>query len=54
MVSKTYADYEPESKSSEMCKDCTMFRPPRQCSYVDGRILPEGWCKFFEERKDAA
>ena len=50
MASKAYAEYQTEPKGSEQCDKCTMFRPPSKCTYVDGKISPQGWCKQFDRK----
>ena len=54
MASKEYVKYQDQPKGDERCADCTMFRPPNRCTYVDGKISPQGWCTAFEREKEAA
>ena len=30
-----------------MCRDCTMFRKPHDCTLVKGHISPDGTCRRF-------
>lgn len=52
MASKEYAEYQTMPNGEEKCANCTMFRPPERCTYVDGKISPEGWCKQWEGKND--
>jgi len=47
-VSKSEADYEPQSNPPFVCGNCTMFRPPSSCTAVAGTISKGGVCKLFE------
>lgn len=33
------------------CQYCTMFRPPKSCTVVEGDISPQALCDYFEEGK---
>lgn len=46
--SKEDAHYQYHSKGTEQCSKCTMFVAPERCTAVEGRIVPNGWCKFFK------
>jgi hypothetical protein len=46
--SKTAADYQDAPKDGLTCAACSLFRPPRACTAVEGDISPNGWCKFFD------
>jgi hypothetical protein len=47
--SKTAADYQDAPKDGLLtCAACSLFRPPRSCTAVEGDISPNGWCKFFD------
>lgn len=50
MASKAYVEYRDYPKGTQQCAGCTMFKPPNSCTYVDGRIDPEGWCKAYEQK----
>jgi len=49
-VTKAEAEYVRQSPDYQerRCYICTMFRPPRACTLVTGRILAGGVCKWFE------
>lgn len=51
LVSQAVANYGNRPNGQERCSQCTMFRPPEGCSYVEGIILPDGWCRFFDAGK---
>lgn len=38
----------------KQCSQCTMFRPPRSCTAVAGRISPKGVCDYFKRARDRA
>lgn len=50
-VSKEKAKYQNSPKEGDMCRNCTMFRPPSSCTTVEGVINPKGWCKYFEQKE---
>jgi hypothetical protein len=52
VASKSYASYQTEPKGDQQCDKCTMWRTPDRCSLVDGKISPQGWCKYFEAKKE--
>ena len=52
--SKETAKYQWSPKGGERCAVCTMWRPPAECSSVEGSISPEGWCSYFASRAAAA
>jgi coenzyme F420-reducing hydrogenase beta subunit len=51
---KEKAGYIDHPKNGEVCKHCTMWRPPNACSAVAGVISPDGWCEWYKRthRKD--
>jgi len=50
-VAKTTAKYQVEPKGKEKCSSCTMWRSPHGCSSVKGYISPDGWCSYYERKK---
>jgi hypothetical protein len=52
-VSKTDARYQTQPKGQQRCEICLNFQPPSQCRFVEGRISPEGWCRFFAAKDNA-
>lgn len=46
-VSKQEVGYQGEPRGTAECDDCSMFRPPNGCSYVQGVISPHGWCRAY-------
>lgn len=30
------------------CQYCTMFRPPKECTSVEGEISPQAVCDYFK------
>lgn len=49
MLSKDEVGYQNEPYGTQQCSDCSMFRPPNGCSYVNGVIKPQGWCRAFRD-----
>ncbi|MGH7055577.1 MAG: hypothetical protein ACREFK_05085 [Stellaceae bacterium] len=47
-VSKAAADYQDHPQGHFNCAICAQFRPPHACLIVEGRISPNGWCRFFD------
>jgi hypothetical protein len=50
--SKQEANYQDSPRGDEYCEDCTMWREPNGCTAVEGKISPEGWCSYFEEKEE--
>lgn len=53
-VSKATAHYRMSTNPKRKCEICTMFRPPHDCTAVEGEISAQGVCDYFERKKDAA
>lgn len=53
-ISKAAADYAEHADGDEQCKACTYFErvEPNHCARVKGIILPNGWCKLWEAKKE--
>lgn len=49
-VSKATAHYRMSTNSNRKCEICTMFRPPHDCTAVEGEISPAGVCDYFERK----
>lgn len=49
-VSKADADYR-KGTPEEHCGICTMFRPPKSCTLVDGIIRFSDVCDYFKEKR---
>ena len=49
-ASKAEAAYQDRGNGHKRCARCEMFRAPDQCTAVEGRISPQGWCRFYEQR----
>jgi hypothetical protein len=47
-VSQADAEYQNRPKNGLTCAACSLFRQPRSCEIVEGDIIPNGWCKFFD------
>lgn len=45
---KDEAEYEAKASSDDHCSICTNFDDPASCEIVEGKISPEGWCRFFD------
>jgi hypothetical protein len=47
-VSQADAQYQTTPKTDQKCSKCMHFNADSSsCKLVEGRISPEGWCKFF-------
>lgn len=44
---KAEAGYQPTPKNGQKCVNCTMWRDPNRCTAVEGKIDPNGWCKWY-------
>ena len=49
-VSKAVARYQYHPNVGQDCAICAHFRPPGSCEIVAGRIVPNGWCRYFAGR----
>jgi hypothetical protein len=49
--SKAEAGYQPRPYKGQICKLCTMWRPPNGCTAVAGYINPKGWCRWYKRSK---
>ena len=48
-VSQEEALYQLEPRAGERCEACVHFSPEQSaCEVVAGRIVPQGWSKYFE------
>ncbi len=48
-VSQEEALYQLEPRAGERCEACVHFIPEQSaCEVVAGRIVPQGWSKYFE------
>jgi hypothetical protein len=47
-ASQSEAAYQDQPKGDQRCDGCTKFEPPTGCKVVEGRISPQGWCKYYE------
>lgn len=48
-ASKEQAHYR-DGTPKEHCGRCSMFRPPKSCTAVDGVIRYSGVCDYFEQK----
>jgi hypothetical protein len=47
-VSQADAQYQNTPKTDQKCSKCMHFiADSNSCKLVEGRVSPEGWCKFF-------
>lgn len=51
-ISKAAARYQDKPKVTKRCAGCSMFRSPNRCTLVSGDILPNGYCRYWEAKKD--
>lgn len=49
MQSKDEVNYVGHPVDGKQCSGCTMFRSPRACTNVEGKISPEGYCKIHDD-----
>lgn len=49
-VSKATAHYQYHPHGKQHCSICAHFHGPDSCEIVEGRIAPNGWCRYFEAR----
>lgn len=47
-ISKFQANYTDHGYGDKECHKCKHYQAPYSCEIVEGRISPEGWCKYFE------
>ncbi len=48
-VSKEEANYRGQPNGEQMCAGCGHYRAPDGCEKVEGKISPQGWCKYWEK-----
>jgi len=48
-ASKDEADYVGHAVDGHTCRTCLMFRAPRECTEVEGKISADGYCDYFED-----
>lgn len=48
-LDKTEVNYVGHAVDGHTCRTCTMVRPPRACSDVEGKISPDGHCDMFKD-----
>ena len=46
-VPKEVAHYQYHPNGPQHCAICRHFRGPDHCEIVAGRIVPNGWCRYF-------
>jgi hypothetical protein len=46
---KDEVDYVGHAVDGHTCRTCTMFRSPRGCTDVEGKISPDGHCEIFAD-----
>jgi hypothetical protein len=44
------AGYQDSPKNDQKCSGCALFKTPDTCTFVDGAISPDGWCRFFAKK----
>lgn len=37
-------------KDGSTCSSCALFKAPDACTLVDGKISPNGWCRFYAKK----
>lgn len=41
------AEYRDEAEDDLRCIHCALFVDPDQCNIIDGKVSPNGTCKYF-------
>jgi hypothetical protein len=49
-ISKEDAKYQSTPKGDQRCDGCISFQPPSACKFVQGDIIPSGWCELFASK----
>jgi high potential iron-sulfur protein len=49
-MSQPSVSYQDSPKGDQKCSNCSLFQEPDGCTLVDGKISPEGWCKFWVKK----
>jgi high potential iron-sulfur protein len=49
-MSQPSVAYQDSPKGDQKCSNCSLFQEPEGCTLVDGKISPEGWCKFWVKK----
>ncbi|HUO02383.1 MAG TPA: high-potential iron-sulfur protein, partial [Rhizomicrobium sp.] len=44
------AGYQATPNKDQKCSGCALFKSPDSCSFVDGTVSPDGWCRFFAKK----
>ena len=44
------AGYQPSPKGDQKCSGCALFKAPDSCTFVDGQVSADGWCRFFAKK----
>lgn len=52
-ASKATAHYRMSTNPKRKCEICTMFRPPHDCTAVEGEISAQAVCDYFERKKES-
>ena len=42
--------YQTTPKGDQNCAGCSLFQNPSSCILVDGKISPDGWCRFYRKK----
>jgi hypothetical protein len=46
-ITQEAAKYQTSPKGNQSCATCVNFEPPSGCKFVQGTIMPTGWCLLF-------
>lgn len=49
-ASKVLVKYQDHPNGTKHCGACTMWSPPRSCTYVLGKISSTGYCTAFARK----
>jgi hypothetical protein len=53
-ISQAAVAYQDHPQGDKRCDKCVQFQPPNACKMVDGIINPQGSCRIFTLKRQAA
>jgi hypothetical protein len=53
-ISQNAVAYQDHPQGDKRCDKCVQFQPPNACKMVDGTISPQGSCRIFMPKQQAA
>ena len=49
-VAKETVNYQNGPKGQAHCGNCAYFQAPSSCQFVNGSIIPAGWCMLYKAK----